>query len=121
MDISCTDLIGSDPDIAHIWAEGCQSMNRLSSLDKVRFTKVMLKFWKVIEGQFWEQRLGTDSAGFWRAQSSAALGMYRLPGVQQYFSERRMLYSAEFVEFLGTGKIKHDSATPNRQIEEVSV
>ena len=99
------ELLSSDPVASSIWTEGSQDPQGLSANDRLAFDDLMLKMWKFIEGQYWTQRLGASCPNLWKSQASAAVSMYRLPGVQRYFSERRMMYSAEFMEFLQTGKL----------------
>jgi hypothetical protein len=121
MDVNYTKLLPSDPDVAHLWVEGLQGMNRLSDANKLKFVTLMLKFWKVMEGQYWSDRAGSIDTESWKIQSSRAVAMYRYPGVQQYFAQRMSLYSAEFVEFLRTGDCGSDKKhRERREAEEVA-
>ncbi len=108
MDVQFADLIASDPETARIWAAGSRGVGRLARADRDAFDTLMLKLWKIVEGQYWAHRLGSVRNSTFKARASGAVAMYRLPGVQQYFSERRLMYSAEFIEFLQTGKLDSD-------------
>ncbi len=110
MDVQFADLLASDPWAARVWAEGSQSETRLSPAARLEFNKLMLRVWKFLEGQYWAHRLGSVRDSEFRSQASGATAMYRLPAVQEYFSERRMMYSAEFIEFLQTGRLDSDVA-----------
>ena len=102
---SFAQILAPDPNTAELWDSGSQLKDELSPDDRLEFDQLMLKFWKLMEGQFWIQRESSSLSRHWKVQASRALALYQLPGVQQYFADRRTLYSAEFVEFLQTGKL----------------
>lgn len=108
MEAQFAEILTSDPQIADIWAKGSQRDTILSPAARLEFDKLMLRVWKVLEGQYWAHRLGSVRNSDFKARASGAIAMYRLPAVQEYFSERRMMYSVEFIEFLQTGKLAGD-------------
>ena len=119
MDVNYTKLLPSDPEVAHLWVDGLQDLSRLSEANQLKFVTLMLKFWKLMEGQYWSDQASSIDTESWKIQSSRAVAMYRYPGVQQYFAQRLSLYSAEFVEFLRTGN--GDSCKTHRERRETEV
>lgn len=105
MEAQFADLLASDPRAARVWAEGSQRDARLSPSARLEFDKLMLRLWKVLEGQFWAHRLGSVRNSDFKTRATGAIAMYRVPAVQEYFAERHMMYSTEFIEFLQTGKL----------------
>jgi hypothetical protein len=108
MDVQFADLLTSDPQAERVWTECSHAETTLSPAARREFYNLMLRVWKFLEGQYWAHRLGSIRNSEFKSQASGATAMYRVPAVQEYFSERRMMYSAEFIEFLQTGKLESD-------------
>ena len=72
------------------------------------------RFW---ENAFYQWREGMLEPWLWESQKNILLSHFHLPGVQQWWSQRRMAFSREFGRFLEDSPAPADPVKPFTRIQ----
>ena len=97
--------IMSEPDLAHIFQQGCQDIETLNERERARFVHVMYSFYKMFENiylHFFEGSVGGEA---WDSNKMILVAYSPLPGAQAYWRQRGAVFEPRFRQLVdGLGK-----------------
>jgi hypothetical protein len=85
-----------DPVMVRIFSKGVEDMNALDDDGRARFVVLMLNFLKTFENMHYQFSTGAMEPEVWRGWGELGALYLTAPGIRQYWSERRPLFSREF-------------------------
>jgi hypothetical protein len=102
-------LIG-DPVMARVFGQGVEDINALDADGRARFIILMLNFLKTFEDMHYQFSKGAMEPEVWQGWEQLAKIYLTRPGVRQYWSERRHVFSPAFqhwFEGLAPATVRH--------------
>jgi len=92
--------IMSDPDMAHIFYEGCNNLDNLSGTDRARFLHIIFSFFKVFENIYLHSLNESIGDNIWQFNRNK-LELYAVkPGARKYWNSRKSLFSKEYQAYI---------------------
>ena len=104
-----------DPVLVRIFAQGIEDMNDLDEDGRARFVVLMLNFFKTFENMHYQFSKGAMDPDVWEGWEVLGALYFTAPGVMQYWSERRQMFTPSFREW-----IEGLSPPPVRRIEGIA-
>ena len=89
-----------DPVMVRIFSKGVEDMNALDDDGRARFVVLMLNFLKTFENMHYQFSKGAMEPEVWRGWGRLGELYLTAPGIQQYWTERRPLFSPAFQQWM---------------------
>jgi hypothetical protein len=99
-----------DPEIVRIFSQGVVDMNGLDEDGRARFVVLILNFLKTFEDMHYQFCKGAMEPEVWQGWERLGQIYLTQPGIRQYWSERRQIFSPAFqrwVEGLERPTVRH--------------
>jgi len=90
----------ADPDLTRIWTHGIERLDSLSEDEIARFALLQFNLLKVAEDIHFQHIEGAMDPGLWEGWSEMFQQYLGAPGSQEYWEERRLLFSKRFQEYV---------------------
>ena len=90
----------ADPDLTRIWTHGIERLDNLSEDEIARFALLQFNLMKVAEDIHFQHIEGAMDPGLWEGWSELFQQYLGAPGSQEYWEQRRLLFSRRFQEYV---------------------
>ena len=105
-------IIGSSREVARVVRIGYETPEALNEDERVQFGYIVISFLRRYENVFFQYQSGLVDEDFWGGHRENLLWVYRQPGVQHLWKDRKHSFSVSFREYLEcSGSI--ELATPS--------
>jgi len=92
------DLLASNRELTDIYHRGSFNYQALDETEKLRFTFVVVRMFRIEFEQFLQWREGAVDDDHWRSLSSIFEDAMQLPGFQEVWTRRKHHYTKDFQE-----------------------
>ena len=89
-----------DPIMVRIFSKGVEDMNALDEDGRARFVVLMLNMLKTFEDMHYQFAKGAMEPEVWQGWARLGELYFTAPGVQQYWMQRRPLFSPAFQQWM---------------------
>jgi hypothetical protein len=86
----------SDPTAARIFSQGVEDMNNLDEDGRARFIVLIINLFKTFEDMHYQFLQGSMDPAVWEGWENLAALYLKRPGAQQYWAQRRQIFSRPF-------------------------
>jgi hypothetical protein len=92
----------ADPDLTRIWNQGIERLDNLSEEEIAHFALLQFNLMKVAEDIHFQHMEGARDPGLWEGWSEMFQQYLGAPGSQEYWKERRALFSKRIQEYVNS-------------------
>ena len=95
-----TEMLASQPDLAHLWYQGRDEYDSLNEEERLRFRLTFLTYMRRLENAFYQQARGFVDPDHWQTTERHIASVMFRPGTLRVWNETKQIFSDRFVEFI---------------------
>jgi hypothetical protein len=92
--------IGTDSDVARLWAVGISDYENLDGIERVQFMMIFSGVNRILEDAFLQYKAGRMDEHIWKPYISTMLAVTDTPGVREYFETRSNQHTKDFIDMV---------------------
>ncbi len=85
-----------DGEMAEIYFQGLRDFNSLEPPQALRFSALLIQWFRIFEHSFYENREGTTEAQLWRGIENQFHDVVAYPGIKSWWGSRRHWFGEDF-------------------------